>query len=299
MFVYGILNLVNLKMYVGKANDPSRRWLGHRQAAASGSKYAIHGALRKYGIEAFLFYVISSHQSEQEAYLAEKETILLYGTTTDKWGYNMTLGGEGVITTPDVRKRQSKLAILRWQNPDYGKEQADKLREKWQDPKFRQMMVALHTGKQVAKETREKESVSQKRRYKEDPARLFRNREAQRECQSRPDVVAKKAALAKENWNNPEYIEKQQEGTKRRWASEENRIAHKLKQKEICSRPEVRENMSKGQKKRYDTDEARERRNTAILLHLRGDMTLEEISRTISRCTKITRSYLLKAGFLY
>jgi group I intron endonuclease len=297
VFVYGILNLVNLKMYVGKANDPEARWYGHWVKANNGSEYAIHRAMRKYGHESFLRWVIQGYESEKEALDAEMKWIEYYDSTTSGWGYNMTLGGDGFIPTEELRKRQSEAAIIRWQNPNYGKEQVEAVKRKWQDPEFRAMMSELHRNKTFSEETRQKASISHKKYY-ESPEAREKNRQAQLICQNRPEVLEANRQRGLAYWEDPAFIEKQRLATERRWASEENREAHKLRQKAVLSQPEVRENMSKGQRKRFDTEEARVMRNTIVLLHLQG-MSLKEIAESVDRCTKITRQYLVKAGFLF
>lgn len=45
----------------------------------------------------FEFTVVATHHSEQEAMQAEKYWIRFYQSTNDRFGYNMTEGGEGCV----------------------------------------------------------------------------------------------------------------------------------------------------------------------------------------------------------
>lgn len=113
--IYKITNLVNSKNYIGwtKRKDPIKRFYYHQYSAFSlNSQAALHKAIRKYGIENFIFEII--FQSKDENYIRyEMETyfIKLYDSFGVN-GYNMTLGGDGISGykwTKEQRENMSKV----------------------------------------------------------------------------------------------------------------------------------------------------------------------------------------------
>lgn len=102
-YIYKITNLVNNKIYVGQTlQSIQNRWNQHISTAFkenSSDKYAIHYAIRKYGIKNFSFGIIEEVSNnlldERECYWIKKlNTHISYHQ-----GYNMTFGGEGRNTT--------------------------------------------------------------------------------------------------------------------------------------------------------------------------------------------------------
>ncbi len=74
--VYLLTNLENGKTYVGKTKRAlDRRWFQHCDDAKSGSTYAIHRAIRKYGKDAFTRSILGQFETEEEALASEKEWI--------------------------------------------------------------------------------------------------------------------------------------------------------------------------------------------------------------------------------
>src|ERR1700722_3132659 len=58
-YLYRITNLINGKIYIGQSVSPESRWRAHRRASED-PEWAIHYAMRKYGINNFEFEVIAS-----------------------------------------------------------------------------------------------------------------------------------------------------------------------------------------------------------------------------------------------
>lgn len=113
-FVYLLTNTVNGKVYVGKANDPESRWLGHLKQVRYGHQTPVHRAIRKYGTEAFERTVLAGFKVEEDAYAFERETVLRIGSNRPSVGYNRTEGGDGVrglLFTDEHRKRLSESHI--------------------------------------------------------------------------------------------------------------------------------------------------------------------------------------------
>ena len=94
--IYLIRNLINGKGYVGQTlQSLSGRFRKHRFDARRGSPQAIHGAIRKYGIENFRIVEIALCLEE---FLNNLEIFCIqhFNTNADLGhGYNLTAGGDG------------------------------------------------------------------------------------------------------------------------------------------------------------------------------------------------------------
>lgn len=107
-YVYYVVNKINGKKYVGKANNVDFRWKGHvKRALKYNSQLAFHCAIRKYGKENFEVFIHSEYETEEKAFEAESDLIKEWNTT--KFGYNMNEGGiGGTNPTFEVREKISK-----------------------------------------------------------------------------------------------------------------------------------------------------------------------------------------------
>jgi len=97
-YVYCFQNKINNKMYIGKTSNIEKRKKEH--ALANGDCPLFHNAIKKYGIDNFNFLILSEHNTEKEALEFEIKYIKEYKTNVDKFGdkfgYNLTDGGDGV-----------------------------------------------------------------------------------------------------------------------------------------------------------------------------------------------------------
>lgn len=86
--IYKIENMINGKMYIGQSINIERRWARHRYAT---DDFAIHRAIRKYGIENFSFSILEEcsekNLDDKEIYWITKYNSLIPN------GYNMIEGG--------------------------------------------------------------------------------------------------------------------------------------------------------------------------------------------------------------
>ena len=95
-FVYLISCVVNGKNYVGWTKGSiEQRFLRHCYNAASGSQFYVHRAIRKYGRETFRARRLAEVSSPKEAQGLEREFIAELRTNDARFGYNLTVGGEG------------------------------------------------------------------------------------------------------------------------------------------------------------------------------------------------------------
>ncbi len=196
-YVYTITNVVTGQVYVGKTNEPVRRWTIHRYHGRRQSPHRSHlyNNMKCYGLQNFEFKVTAKAPSEEDAYRLEVETI----AALKKQGVrllNNTLGGEGVRLTAGGRVEHSQ-----------------RMRLLWKDPVFRAKMMRRRTrcGHQLSLKTRRAISESLKYSWSRDPVKaakrienhrsLLRTTEfrekvslKQKDVQQRPEVKAKVAA---------------------------------------------------------------------------------------------------------
>ncbi len=101
-YIYILKNKINGKIYVGETGNPKRRYKDHIKTATSKGSFAkvkrqlIHRAIAKYGESNFEFSIIDQFATEQEAFIAEIKYIKKFKSKNRKFGYNLTIGGDGV-----------------------------------------------------------------------------------------------------------------------------------------------------------------------------------------------------------
>lgn len=91
--IYIIRNTVNNKVYVGQTTVSIKlRFQNHLSAARCGKDYVIGKAIRKYGENKFYVELLEECLVEE---LNERETywIAFFNSTNNKFGYNMSIGG--------------------------------------------------------------------------------------------------------------------------------------------------------------------------------------------------------------
>lgn len=101
--IYLITNQVNNKKYVGKTTklNPYDRWREHKNTANLNNKQAksmpVLRAIRKYGVDNFTFTLIEECPDET---VNDRERYYIQEYNTTNYGYNITLGGEGIKKPP-------------------------------------------------------------------------------------------------------------------------------------------------------------------------------------------------------
>lgn len=123
MLVYRITNTVNGKVYIGKTGKAvaRQRWQQHVASARRNSPRYLHRAIRKHGPDVFTVEVLHNAKTAVELSRMETFFIILHQSHKPENGYNLTLGGEGVTMTDEIRTkiRVSKLGKKR---PPYSRE---------------------------------------------------------------------------------------------------------------------------------------------------------------------------------
>lgn len=122
-FIYLIRNRVNGKGYVGQTvKSVRKRFLEHLRAAANGSDFAIHSAIRKHGEQSFIVEEIVACDASLLNAL-EEYCVMFYGTSaTFGHGYNLTNGGKatsGWSPSIETRAKMSASQKGRKQSPEH------------------------------------------------------------------------------------------------------------------------------------------------------------------------------------
>lgn len=100
--IYIIRNTVNDKVYVGQTHVSIKlRFQNHLSAARHGKDYVIGKAIRKYGEDKFYVELLEECLVEE---LNEREQywISFFKATDNRFGYNMSVGGNVVRTTKEL-----------------------------------------------------------------------------------------------------------------------------------------------------------------------------------------------------
>ena len=145
MNIYKFTHIENGKCYIGQTiQDPNRRRLEHiADSRHSTNTYHFHNALRKYGIEAFLFEVIDSAETMEDLNKLEEKYVLLFDSINN--GYNIQNPGDNKTHNPasiermqesqrKAHARRRSLGTDTWSRKDggamKGKKQSEDTKEK-------------------------------------------------------------------------------------------------------------------------------------------------------------------------
>lgn len=114
MVVYKITNLINNKIYIGLTTKPHlTRFKEHKQLSKR-SNYAIHQAMRKYGVDNFKIDIIESCNSLEDLVIRESYWIKTLDSMNPKIGYNMINQEQNFkILSDDVKLKLSRSQIER------------------------------------------------------------------------------------------------------------------------------------------------------------------------------------------
>jgi group I intron endonuclease len=94
--VYVVTNTANDKRYIGLSCNTRRRWKDHISTAHnpnSTCKSFLHSAIRKYGVDSFVFEKLAEGLPRHQASDLELRSVALFNTTNPKYGYNLKPGG--------------------------------------------------------------------------------------------------------------------------------------------------------------------------------------------------------------
>ena len=256
MFIYKITNKVNGKIYVGLTTHTLQwRWKKHILAAANCDEvWPLLCAIRKYGKDAFTIAALEECSNIKKLKAAEKRWIKKLATY--KFGYNATLGGDGIHGYKHNHEKRLEVARKAKDKITIG------VRLAYKRPEVREALL-------LAKST---------------PAYKKRHSEAVTAAMARPDVKEKyrkgidsPAARAKisealrKAWATPEYREKRKKIEQKRKDAARAATqtpAYRKKMRgialDVFSRAEVKVKISAAQKAAWADPVIRTKRIAAI-----------------------------------
>lgn len=125
------LTFPNGKIYIGKADDPRRRFLAHKGHVRNGKAGLLYNAWRKHGAPGMT--ILDECNSPEEAFSREVVRIAEFSSNDPDVGYNSTRGGDGLfaLSTEAVVKRNRNAAIaakIRWADPKHREAAAERNR---------------------------------------------------------------------------------------------------------------------------------------------------------------------------
>ena len=102
------MHLASGRCYIGQTiQDPNRRRLEHISDSRHTTKeYHFHNALRKYGVDSFVFEVIDSANSLEELNLLEEKYVDQYDSINN--GFNIRQAGGNKLHSEESKQRMSE-----------------------------------------------------------------------------------------------------------------------------------------------------------------------------------------------
>ena len=173
--IYGWYNTKSEKWYIGQTIDEEGRFKRHMDYAINKKDNThFHRALRKYGLENFVYCVLEYNVLKENLNLREIDWIEYYDSYYS--GYNMTFGGDGakgVIMSKETRKKLSDALKGRKKSKETRKKLSESLKGQFvgeKNPMYNKhhskesikKMSESHKGYQHTEESRKKISESNK-----------------------------------------------------------------------------------------------------------------------------------------
>ena len=115
--IYGWYNILTDMWYIGQTIDEECRFKRHIYYAINKKdNNRFHNALRKYGLDNFVYCVLEDNELRENLNMKEQEWIEYYDSFYD--GYNMTAGGGQTIFSDESRRKLSNsLNLIRVSGP--------------------------------------------------------------------------------------------------------------------------------------------------------------------------------------
>ena len=206
--IYVITNTVNAKQYVGIASDLERRWKRHRNANEG---QLIHKAIKKYGVDAFVFTHIADAFDAESAKIIERLLISEKNTKMPN-GYNMTDGGDGTLGMVKTEEHKQKIR--------------ESNKKTWDNsPDLKKAIGEMNSVLKKGKPSGRKGVPSGRKGIAHSPEHIAKIKESF----NTPESKAKRSASAKKALNDPQWKAEQSARLKTIWA-----IRKAKKEAELC-----------------------------------------------------------------
>ena len=167
--IYGWYCTVTDKWYIGQTVNPEDRFKNHiNDAINKKDNIKFHNALRKYGLDKFVYCVLEENVLRDNLNMREIEWIEYYDSFYS--GYNLTLGGDGITGYWRGKHHSMKSRIKMSEsvkgikNHNYNKPRTEETRQKISNklkgrtfsPESRIKMSESRKGKRMSEDTKKK-----------------------------------------------------------------------------------------------------------------------------------------------
>ncbi len=225
--IYRIRNKINGKVYIGQTTaSVAERW--HSHCKADSYCVLLSKAIKKYGRDNFDVSAIDSANSKHE--LDEKEIFYInqHDSTNRDEGYNLREGGSFGKHSEESRKRMSVAVRKAYENPEFKEKLiAYRTGKKW-TPEYCERASQRMLGTRITPEAKRKISASVTEYWKSDEYRKLVS-EGQSEARSKAEYIEMVAANTKAQWGDDEkrrrLVEAQTAGKRSMWADPERKAA--------------------------------------------------------------------------
>ena len=142
--VYVHINKANGKRYYGiTKQEPKKRWANGK--GYKGNEH-FYNAINKYGWDNFEHIILFEDLTKEEAKWLEKFYIALYNTTSPKYGYNNSLGGESYNCSEETKKKMSKSRKGKTHSEETKKKMSKASKNTWKNEEHREKMSRANKG---------------------------------------------------------------------------------------------------------------------------------------------------------
>ena len=162
--IYKATNKINGKSYIGFDSNWPRRKRQHENSAKRKDGYYFHKALNKYGIDNFEWVILKENAT------LEDERLLIVSHETHMKGYNLTLGGEGILGhkhSDNTKKKLSDKAKIRKMTPErleVLRRGAETMKERGHTEETKKRISESHKGKVFTDEHKKNIGISAAKR---------------------------------------------------------------------------------------------------------------------------------------
>jgi group I intron endonuclease len=183
-YLYRIVNMLTNKVYIGQTVDNKKRWAQHKAYAKKPEKTGqyIHRAMAKYGVENFIFEIIATCLTQENANEIESQLIVQYDSRNKEHGYNLMVGGAHGGHSEETKQKLHEATINQIAtqgHPSLGKKRTEEARanmsaaQRALDPgviyteEVRQRMSEAHLGIKDSEETKQRKAESAKQAWQQ------------------------------------------------------------------------------------------------------------------------------------